>query len=328
METPKRQLSFFWAIILIGAGIIWLMVNLGILAPFSIGTLLQFWPLLLVLLGLDILFGRRYAWLGSLFGVLMVAAVIVLLVMAPKSGLVQTSQNQVDTYTEPLGEATFVTYNFSTASEPVEIFALSDESKLIDATIAHQGAISFGVTGSTNQTVRLYEEYETSNWFNWNLSFENYKWSIGLTPSIPADLILDGGSGSINADLSGVQLETLTADLGSGASIFVLPESDTPLEVNIDSGSGAVNVDLPKTTTITLALQSGSGSVHIDIPDDAPVRIEVLDSGSGSLSLPDNANRVSGDVETGAWETPSYSTAADPILIQIVDRGSGSISIN
>ncbi len=328
METPRKRHSFFWPIVLIGAGIIWLLVNLEIIEPVTIGSILQFWPLLLVLLGLDILFGRRFAWLGSVFGVLAVGAVIVFFIYGPKYGWTQTPHTQVDTYTEPLGETTSVTYDFSTSSEAVEIYALNNSTTLIDASIAHQGIITFDVRGDAEKTVRLYETTDTSSWVNWDLSFENYKWEIGLNPTVPTDLVLDSGSGSVNADLSEVMLQSITADTGSGSVTFDLPESATPISVTLSSGSGSINLDLGDNTATTIVLESGSGSVHIDIPDDAEVRIELVSGGSGSLNLPDEAGRVSGDVETGAWETPGYSTAAAPILIQILDQGSGSISID
>lgn len=328
MEQPKKRHSFFWPIILIGIGIICLLVNFNVIAPVSIGTILRFWPVLLILIGLDILFSRRYSWVGGVFGVLAIAFVIFFLVFGPSTGMTAPSQSRVDVYSEPLGTTTQANYLFETSSESVEISALKDNQDLIYATLTHQGTINFTVKGDTNKTVALSENYDSNSWLNWDFSFDNPGWQIGLAPGVVTDLTLDGGSGSIVADLSGIQLQSLTANLGSGSSSFTLPESKTPIEASFDSGSGSVSIVLPRYTTFTLKLMSGSGSIHIDIPDDAAVRIEVSDSGSGSLSLPDSITRVSGDVETGTWESAGYATATNTIFIHIVDRGSGSISID
>jgi hypothetical protein len=328
MDNPKRHHSFFWPTLLIGVGIVWLLVNFGIIQPFSVNTLLQFWPLLLVVLGLDILFGRRFAWVGGVFGLLAVGAVIAFLAFGPKTDVSSSAQTRVDKYSAPLGETTSLNFNVETASEPVNLYASNDNTLLYDASIAHQGVVNFIVNGTTDKSVHLYETAGPSNWLSWNFTFDNFKWDIGLNPSIPTKITLNGGSGSINADLSGLQLESLNADLGSGSSNFTIPASETSEDVTFNSGSGSVNVDLPAATTLTMQLESGSGSVSINLPADAEVRIEVMDSGSGSLSLPNSASRVSGDVETGAWESAGYATAAHPILIQIIDRGSGSISIH
>ncbi len=328
MENPKKQHSLFWPILLIGIGVICLLVNFNVIAPVSVGTFVRFWPMLLVLIGLEILFGRRNSWVGGVVGILTVGLVIFFLIFGPSTGVSTSPQSSVDVYSAPLGNTTHVNYNLETASESVEISALKDNTNLIYARLAHQGTINFDVSGETNKTVSLSENYNSDSWLNWNFSFDETKWEIGLAPAIPTDLSLDGGSGSLNVDLSSLQLGSLTASLGSGSSIFYLPESKTPIEASFDSGSGSVNIVLPKFTTITVTLMSGSGSIHIDIPDGAEVRIEVSDSGSGSLSLPDSLTRVSGDVETGVWESAGYATAVNPIYIHIVDRGSGSISID
>ncbi|MHB1357544.1 MAG: LiaI-LiaF-like domain-containing protein, partial [Anaerolineae bacterium] len=60
--------SFFWPVVLIGIGVIWLLVNLNVLTTASIAVLVRFWPVVLILIGLDIIFARRYAVIGALLG--------------------------------------------------------------------------------------------------------------------------------------------------------------------------------------------------------------------------------------------------------------------
>jgi hypothetical protein len=333
MENPRHHRhSFFWPILLVGVGLIWLLVNIGIIAPISVGQILQFWPVLLIMLGIDILFSRRFAWLGSLMAVLALGGLIAFLVMQPHTGTVTYSSGQAsqqDTYSAPLDQTSSVTYNLETFSEPVTISALeSGSDKLINADLIHQGQIDFSVTGTTNKMVTLSETTNPSNWFSWNFSGINNKWDIALSREIPADVKIDGGSGSINADLSDIQLKSLTADLGSGASSFVLPKSESQLDVAINSGSGSVSMTLPAETSLSMRLQSGSGALSIQLPKDTGVRIEVMDSGSGSLSLPDSLNKISGNNESGTWQSANYDQSENHILIKILDRGSGAISIH
>lgn len=327
MDKHRHGRSFFWPTLLIGVGLVWLLVNLGVIAPFNVGTLLKLWPLLLIVLGLDILLGHRYAWVGSLLGLFAVAGVVAFLIMAPRTGVMGNNSLQTETFSEPVGDAMSANYNFETASEPVDIYAISDTNKLIDAQLTHYGTIGFVVSGSTSKSVHLFENNDSSSWLNWNWSLNDQKWNIGLNASVPASIILDGGSGSINADLSDLKLDSLTANLGSGASNFTLPKTRAEMMVAIDSGSGSVNLSLPDSTPVTLRLQSGSGSVNVSLPEGAAVQVEVRDSGSGSLHLPSSLKQVSGDGNTGLWESDGYANAAVKILIQIIDQGSGSISI-
>jgi len=328
MDNNRHNRSFFWPTLLIGVGLVWLLVNLGIIAPFNVGALLQLWPLLLIVLGLDILLGRRFAWVGSLLGLLAVGGVVAFLILSPNKNITTQTGITTETFSAPVDQATLVNYNFETASEPVEIYSLGKSNNLIDANLSHHGTIGFVDNGTTTRTIHIYEDNSNTDWFNWDFTFNQLKWNIGLNSEIPTNLILNGGSGSINADLSGIQLETLTADLGSGSSNFTLPQVESELVASVDSGSGSVNISLPAQTNLTLRLQSGSGSVNVSLPAGAAVRVDVMDTGSGSLHLPNGLDRVGGNDETGTWESAGYADAAVKILIQIVNQGSGSISIH
>jgi hypothetical protein len=331
MNDPQRNRhSFFWPIILIGVGIIWLLVNLGMIAPINFVTLLQFWPILLIILGLDILLGHRYPWAGSLVALLALGGLIAYLVMQPNTGkpVSYPSGSKEETLSEPLEDASSVSYYFETASEPVKIDSLDEGSNLLlNADLVHQGTINFNVSGTTNKMVNLSETTNPNDWFGWNLSDINNKWDISLARKLPTDLRIDGGSGALTVDLENVQLESLSADLGSGASSFILPEGDDTVSVDINSGSGAVNMQVPEDTDVTIRIESGSGALNIDVPNDAAVMVEVMDSGSGSLQIGNSIDQVTGDNETGTWKTSGYDSAKRHILIKLLDRGSGAISI-
>ncbi len=83
---------------------------------FSLGAIIQFWPLLLIVLGLDILFSRRFPWIGSVVGLLAVAAVVGYLVTGPKLGLESGVNTRTETFSEPVGSTETVKYIFDTSS--------------------------------------------------------------------------------------------------------------------------------------------------------------------------------------------------------------------
>lgn len=329
MDNPRKNRSFFWPIVLIGVGLIWLLVNLGFISSFSLNNLFKLWPLLLVVLGLDLIFGHRASWAGALIGILAVGSIIAFLVFGPKLGITSTSKVNTDTFTEPIGTATSANFYLELSSEPSEIYALSGSRDLIDAEIGHTGTIDFSVTGDQAKTVRISKYNDPTNWLTWDFTFNELKWKLGLTPDLPIDITLDGGSGSVNADLSGLKLNSLRADMGSGSSSFTFPQSSQAYEAEINSGSGSVRIDLPSETNMTLILDSGSGSLNVSLPRNAAVQIEVLDSGSGSLNLPASFQSMPGSYGDGMgkWQSSGYTAAAYKIQIQITNRGSGSINI-
>ena len=351
MDNPRRPHSLFWPIMLVGAGILLLLRNLELIPVFNLTMLLRLWPLLLVVLGVDLIFARRSPWVGTVIGLVTLAIVVVFLVASPQLGIPSAEAPQTVVFSSPLKDTTSVNYKISTAADPVTLNALAGSDELIHATITNRGTMKFDVSGEAEKTVTLYEESSADAGLVWDLLENNQKWDISLSKVLPVNLDLDGGSGSLNVNLEGIDLRSMRASFGSGSSRISLPHNATPYDVTIATGSGSMNMDVPGSsnlnltlssgsgsinidvadlTSLTLTLSSASGSVHVNVPDGAALRIEVMDSGSGSLSVPGGLPRIEGnsDDHTGTWQSADYETATVKILIKVASRGSGSISIN
>lgn len=333
MQKPNRHRSLFWPILLIGVGIVWLLVNFNVIAAVNFNSLLRLWPLILIVIGLDLLFGRHKPWSGALIGILTVGVVVVFLVFGPALGwtTANTGNAKVETFTTPLDKTTHANFVFYLSSQHVDLHALTNSTDLIHAEIGHTGIIDYTVSGTDTKTVQLSQRSDGSGWISFDFSMLNLKWDLGITSEIPVNLTMDGGSGSVNADLTGVKLQSLQASMGSGSSEFTLPASNSPYQAHIKSGSGSVNITLPSRTNLTLETDSGSGSLNINLPANAAVRIEVSDTGSGSLNIPSDLIHAGGSFAaqgTGTWQTSNYDTAAYKILIKVANRGSGSVNIH
>ncbi len=327
MVTQKR-VSLFWPVVLIGTGAILLLRNLGYLPEFNWSVLLKLWPLVLVVIGLDLLFGHRAPWVGGLIGLLTVAAAIAFLYYSPALGISTPEGIKTEVVSSPLEDTSSVEYYLDTSYPPVTISALPGSTDLVKATIVHRGQVNFDVKGEADKIVSLSATTEPDAWLSFDLGLGGQKWDIGLNPRVPTTINLNGGSGSLDLDLTGITLEALRADLGSGASKMALPQSKQPYEVDIESGSGAVNLVLAEGTDVTLELNSASGAVSVSIPSTSGVRIEIMDDGSGSLQIPNSFIAGAGNAdngEMGTWQSVNFDSAANTITIRVSDRGSGSI---
>jgi DUF4097 and DUF4098 domain-containing protein YvlB len=96
----------------------------------------------------------------------------------------------------------------------------------------------------------------------------------------------------------------------SGSVDLTLPKSAASYPVRLDAASGSINLNIQEGASFKMKLDSASGSISIRLPQNAAVRIDVQDNGSGSLSVPSGLNQVSGNDETGVWETPGYASAS------------------
>jgi hypothetical protein len=322
--------SLFWPILLVGIGITWLLVNLGIIPAFNPVMLLKLWPIILIVLGFDMILGRRYPWAGSLIGLLAVAGIVTFLIMSPKLGYTPAAQTQTETFTEMVGDATSSKIYLEASSALVNVKPLPAGDELVHAVITHRSIFNFDVSGTSNRYVRLSETSNSTDWLSWDFTADRLAWDISLAKDIPTEFILNGGSGKLDVDLSSIDLTSLRADLGSGASDFILPATEDEYTAEIDSGSGSVEIEILDGSALTLELSGGSGAVNISLPKNAEFEIEVFDDGSGSLSLPSGLLKVGGasGISLGVWQTAGFDTADAKIIIKIMDQGSGSINIH
>src|SRR5205807_1061054 len=74
---PARRSSagrYVFPLLLVAVGVILLLNNLGVI-PWAIWVALgQLWPIVLILLGVELLVGRRSAWLGTAIAVVVIVA--------------------------------------------------------------------------------------------------------------------------------------------------------------------------------------------------------------------------------------------------------------
>ena len=324
MSSQERYRSLFWPIILIAVGLVWFLANINVIPNFNPLALINLWPLLLIALGLDLLFGRKSPLIGLLIGLVTVGVAVAILLAAPNLG--GNAQAITERFTEPMAGVTSAVIELDTASQPVTIHKLNDSANLFEGVIEHTGVVEFQASGTTEKHITLGQR-GTNFQFSFGIPLANLRWDIGLNPGVPIELSVDGGSGSVEMDLAGLQISELKVDGGSGSLRIGLPVSAKAYAVDYKGGSGSLNLTLPADSDVTLTLEGGSGSLNLDIPANAAVRLDVRDSGSGSVNMPGAMARKSGSNKTGTWETSNYASAVHKITIIGADLGSGSLNI-
>lgn len=307
----RRLPSLFWPVLLIGIGVILLLQNLGVLSWSSWTTLWRFWPLLIILLGLDVLIGRRSSAgsvVSALLIVLLVAAVAFVLAVGPDipelAGWAQVSDWQNEQIAYPLKGVEEASVSIHWSSLCGSLSALRDSANLIEGSVDYRGELDFTASTQNDRAmVELSSHFAGGIWIpDWDAS--DKRWDLQLSPQVLFDLSLDGGSGSCEFDLGELRIDSLYLDVGSGS----------------------VELTLPARRSFEAEIDGGSGSLVIVLPQDVEARVE-LDSGSGSFNPDSRFRRVEGDRdEDGAWETEGYDHAEVAVLLRI-DQGSGSIRI-
>jgi hypothetical protein len=355
MMDEKKGMSYrslFWPILLIGIGILWLLANLGILPDLSWRFFLRLWPLILVVIGLDIIIGRRTPLIGALLALGTVVVLIILALLAPSLDLVPENEIKTLTFNEPLENTTSARINLELERYVTNVDSLSDSASLIEADLDTFTDVDFSSRGTKSKSISIEPAGDLSFNFEWGtLSSREAQWDIRLSPYVPIDLEVDVGSGSANLDLSDLQLTDLNIDGGSGSTDLFIPATNSPYSVTIDGGSGSFYIELENNTDIRTdidlgsgsfdimigagsdmeaRIEGGSGSLDVNVPDDVGVRVVIRDGGSGSVSVPLSFDLIDDmddkDRDTGIWETEGYDEALHKIEITF-DPGSGSFEV-
>ena len=329
--SHKPYRSFFWPVILIGVGVIWLLVNLSIIPTQNTWILLQLWPVLIIVAGLDFLFSRRLSLLGALLALTVIAGVVGILLRGDAFDFSRKPEPRFDSHVVEVGSTTSAIFDLELSHQKTRLSALNDSTHLIEAEIGYFGKIDFTMTDGREKQIRL-ERSGRFPWFAWlapGVGDEGLAWDIGLNPNIPFILNVFGSTGHSELDLSGIQLERFFFDVGTGASTIILPFSAAGFEVIIDAGAGALDIALPTQGNLVLRLDGSSGRVLLEAPAGAALRLEVLRGGMGQLITPEWLPKMSEPEgqSRGIYQTDGFDNAAYQLVIIIGNIGTGNIII-
>jgi hypothetical protein len=338
-ETPKatqvviedkrrtRSRSLFWPGLLIAAGVLLLLWNLGYVPDSTWNVLWRLWPVLLIALGIELLIGRRGKFGAVLSGLLIllllgiVIATVLLVPYVPEwSGLSASPQGREPTtlawpaewrtgwraehITYPLEGAERASIVVDWGGVPGYASALNDSASLLEGDVDYRGQLNLGA-GMHNDRAEV--QLDTSSVLPWLPSFalegsEDRRWDVRLSPQIPLALSFYASSSPLDLDLSEIQVVDLYLDVGSGAVALYLPGQGT-YKAEIDGGSGPLTVHLPESVAAQVWLEAGSGPVVLG------ERFHLVQGAEG---------------DDGVWETENWETAEDRVEFEI-DQGVGSI---
>ncbi len=277
-QDRRRYPSLTFPIILITAGVLFLLSNLNVL-DIDFWNLWRLWPVLLILAGLDIILGRRSA-LGNIFVLLItivvVAGVVILIVSAPDA-LGTLASGEVERVDEPLDGIERADLAVRFAAGTLEIGRLTDSSSLFEADLelATERKPLWGITRDGSEASMALEYRSGAFMQNWRRGDE---WDLRLSPKVGYDLDVSMGAGDATLNLSGLDIRGLTVETGAGRATIILPE-EGDFEAEI---SGAV------------------GQVVIEIPEGMAARVQVSRA-LGDISVPSRFVRDGNTYETGDW---------------------------
>jgi hypothetical protein len=240
---------------LLAVGVIWFLVNTGLLESVSAREMLRFWPLLLVLWGLIIILGKSDGTPGCL-----VPLIIILLVFG---GFISVF---VPTYrTAPEN------------SYPVRVESVPGTDALALDIIHYAGEFTLSshsgstyLEGNIRSTERPEVKHSASSGKaeisihepsgQWPYRNRFSHWSLTLPEQLPAEVVFRTGAAQAEFDLSRLHVTELRIQMGAGELTIKLGSNDT--RISIDGGAGSINFLVPEDTGVRLTTTGGLLSVE------------------------------------------------------------------
>lgn len=332
----RHSRSAFAPIVLIAAGVFFLLANLGVVGALDWEAAWRFWPLALIFVGLNVLVLQLRPPLGTAMSALVALVAVavfgyLLLSGTPTAAMrslglpeAEVSELHDESFWVPLDGVQTAEITIDLSNYPAEIGSPADGG-LIGGTIYTRGELDteFELDGGHAR----YQVGERSSGWMFNpqdwFSDESRTWTFSISPDVPIDLTIDAGNGSATADLSELTLSDLDIDAANGSVTAVLPDGD--YDVRLDGGNGGIALTLPESGEREMHIDGGNGGITLLLPAGVEARVE-YETGNGSVGVDGRFERVSGDDDEGVYQTAGYEGAANRVLVE-VNTGNGSLSI-
>ena len=269
MPERRYRPSLVGPLILITAGVL-LLLNQFNQLPWDIwGTLWRFWPVFLILVGIEVLVGTSRSVLLYLAGLAL--AVVVLAVSIGyaiyQSRSVTPPMGRSETVQEALQDADrgLITLAFGTGT--LDVGALPDGSAFV-AGIIDYGRNSLAVDKQASAaggqvTLSLKARGQPSGIWTTGDTLGDH-WTLQLTPHIPLEIHVDTGFGRARLDLTRLRITQLDIRSGIGDLTLTMPSAAGTTRASINVGIGAVTVRIPSGVAARIQVERGLTSLSVD----------------------------------------------------------------
>jgi hypothetical protein len=302
--TARRGL--FWPLLLIALGLVFLLGNFGFISGVSWLAILSLWPLLLVLIGLDIAFARRWPLPTLAAEVLVIVGGLALAATSPTFpifGFSTGGGNGVADVSAARGGATAMSVTVNGGAGRYRVSGGATD--LIDAHSANPD-LRLRIAGPPARPDLRVDQVGPEGFFR---NTGQVDIDMHLASDVPTSFTMNSGAGEFDVDLSEVQVADARMNTGASTLRLVLPKPNGDVAVRISAGAS---------------------SIVVTVPDGVDARIS---TSGGLLSLRSDNARLGEGGGTGGCvacgtsvQTSGYSGAKDRVTVTVM-AGASSITV-
>jgi hypothetical protein len=282
-------------LILLGAGVLLLLNNLQFV-PWSIWRdLWPFWPVLLVVLGLEAFVTGRVAW-GTLVLLVVLLPIVGLAVSAGDfashwhDATRATGGPGTPALRQPLDGATSAQVEVEYGAGALDIGPLTPDlatDLLADGQVYGHEGMRFDARSSLQGGRRTLKLSPRDGGHPFGLG----RFDLRLSPNVPIDLQIESGVTEMVLNLETLRVPSLSVETGASQTKITLP-AHGQTDVQIEGGAARIDVTIPASMAARIRIDGGPNRVEID-----------------ENRFPRQSN--------GEYRSPNYETATDRATLRI-----------
>lgn len=251
--------TLFWGVILILAGVLFLLGNAGLLRGIDVWAVL--WPGFLILLGIWILLGRF--WGGSSA----MQHAVVALDGAPRAHL-----------------------RLEHGAGRLQLAAGSLGTTLVEGDFGNGVQIERHLQGDV-LNVKLHIPAQEFPFF---FDTHGLEWNLTVNREIPLTMKINTGASEATLDLSELQVSDIRLETGASSTTLTLPANAGFTRLGVETGVASLHLRIPAGVAARIRTRGGLGSVSVDT-----ARFPLQGSYYQSPDYDTAANKADVDIESG-----------------------------
>ncbi len=261
MNENKNRSAYIFGLILVGVGLIFLLNTLGI-ATFRIWYfIIKFWPLILIIIGLNMILKKSKLWwiIPILVLVIFVGAIIMpeavmrrfntddIFIMDSNNG---EREGVYQEYKEYENGITNFDVDLIYGANRLHIDKVRDNDNLYDLDLDYKNAQPNIYYKVFNNKAELKIEQSKKV----NIGLNSKMWRVSLNGRVPININLKAGAGDLLLDLKELQVNNLRIDAGLGQLDIKYPDRDNKTIIN--AGAGNIKLSIPSQTALRIETNS------------------------------------------------------------------------
>ena len=310
----RRLGSIFLPLILIGLGALLLLQNAGLIQVSIWDVVGRLWPLILVLVGIELLIGQRSPRAAVVVMLLVIScavpAIMLFAVDSNRSGGLSvniTSDHSPSEFAsllprieEQLADVERAEVQLRFGVGELRLASLPASSPLLIAGDLAAGsgreAPMWEVERRRDSELAQIEIVSGSGTFDFNSEDNAERWDLQLSPEIPIELEVQAGASQIELDLTKLRVPALQVELGAAQLHLRLP-AQGHTAATVEAGAADITIDIPADTPARIRTRGGLAQFAVDTQafprtDDSDVY-----QSPGYDASPDN--RIDLEIRTG-----------------------------